>query len=289
MTRVARATRMPPRTARNLYAQRVARDAASRHSWRCNLPAASRMRGAQADAAAHSPRDAATLLASRHVDLSRLRRVPLWSRPLRDRDADALLRAPPLLDVPARARRGLRHLDRGPVRALPCPRGRGPSRPLPLVGPRHAELLRDVRQLALLRVDAASRLHRHRARQPRPDGRRAAAGALLLRRPGALGRDRRRAAAFRRPDGHRAAVRKRVGIVVFPDVEVLDFCGPFEVFSVTRLGEYRREEPSPFEVLLVAEKPGPILATGGLKVIPDHTLDDCPRLDILVVPGGWGT
>jgi hypothetical protein len=31
--------------------------------------------------------------------------------------------------------------------------------------------------------------------------------------------------------------RKRVGILVFPDVEVLDFCGPFEVFSVTRLNE----------------------------------------------------
>jgi len=84
--------------------------------------------------------------------------------------------------------------------------------------------------------------------------------------------------------------RKRVGIVVFPDVEVLDFCGPFEVFSVTRLDEtLRREDPSPFEVVLVAETAGPVVTTGGMKVIPDHTLDDCPPLDILVVPGGWGT
>jgi transcriptional regulator GlxA family with amidase domain len=84
--------------------------------------------------------------------------------------------------------------------------------------------------------------------------------------------------------------RKRVGILVFPDVEVLDFCGPFEVFSVTRLDEARRrEEPSPFEVLLVAETAAPIVTTGGLKVIPDHTLESCPPLDILVVPGGWGT
>jgi transcriptional regulator GlxA family with amidase domain len=84
--------------------------------------------------------------------------------------------------------------------------------------------------------------------------------------------------------------RKRVGIVVFPDVEVLDFCGPFEVFSVTRLNEdARREEPSPFEVLLVAEQAGPVTATGGLKVVADHTLETCPPLDILVVPGGWGT
>jgi transcriptional regulator GlxA family with amidase domain len=84
--------------------------------------------------------------------------------------------------------------------------------------------------------------------------------------------------------------RKRVGIVVFADVEVLDFCGPFEVFSVTRLDEERRrEEPSPFEVLLVAETAGPVVTTGGMKVIPDCTFDQCPPLDILVVPGGWGT
>ena len=84
--------------------------------------------------------------------------------------------------------------------------------------------------------------------------------------------------------------RKRVGILVFPDVEVLDFCGPFEVFSVTRLNEEaRRDEPSPFEVLIVAEKPGTVVTTGGMKVTPDHTLDTCPPLDILVVPGGWGT
>ena len=84
--------------------------------------------------------------------------------------------------------------------------------------------------------------------------------------------------------------RKRVGILVFPDVEVLDFCGPFEVFSATRLDEERRrEEPSPFEVLLVAEAPGPVVATGGLRVTPDCTLDACPPLDVLVVPGGWGT
>ena len=84
--------------------------------------------------------------------------------------------------------------------------------------------------------------------------------------------------------------RKRVGIVLFEDVEVLDFCGPFEVFSATRLNEDRRsEEPSPFEVLLVAEKDFPVVTTGGMKVIPDHTFETCPKLDILVVPGGWGT
>lgn len=84
--------------------------------------------------------------------------------------------------------------------------------------------------------------------------------------------------------------RKRVGIVLFENVEVLDFCGPFEVFSATRLmEEKRREEPSPFDVLLVAENSDIITTTGGMKVIPDFTFQTCPKLDILVVPGGWGT
>jgi transcriptional regulator GlxA family with amidase domain len=84
--------------------------------------------------------------------------------------------------------------------------------------------------------------------------------------------------------------RKRVGIVLFEEIEVLDFCGPFEVFAATRLDEARRrEEPSPFAVWLVAEKDSPVVTAGGMKVIPDHTFASCPRLDILVVPGGWGT
>ena len=84
--------------------------------------------------------------------------------------------------------------------------------------------------------------------------------------------------------------RKRVGIVLFDDIEVLDFCGPFEVFSAVRLNEdKRREEPSQFEVILVAEKSGTVVTHGGMKVIPDHSFHTCPPLDILVVPGGWGT
>lgn len=84
--------------------------------------------------------------------------------------------------------------------------------------------------------------------------------------------------------------RKAVGILTFDNVEILDFCGPFEVFSVTRLDQARRrEELSPFSVFLVAETKKPILTTGGMMVLPDYAIDDCPVLDILVVPGGWGT
>ena len=81
---------------------------------------------------------------------------------------------------------------------------------------------------------------------------------------------------------------RHVGILVFPEVEVLDFCGPFEVFSVTRLDEERRRlDKSPYEVVIIAEIPGVVVATGGLKIVPDHRLEDCPPLDVLVVPGGW--
>jgi transcriptional regulator GlxA family with amidase domain len=84
--------------------------------------------------------------------------------------------------------------------------------------------------------------------------------------------------------------RRHVGIVVFDDVEVLDVCGPFEVFSVTRLDESRRrEDPSPFEVLLLAERSDVVAASGGFKMTPHLTLADSPPLDVLLVPGGWGT
>src|SRR5215475_12860243 len=84
--------------------------------------------------------------------------------------------------------------------------------------------------------------------------------------------------------------RKKVGIIIFDEIEVLDFCGPFEVFSTTRLNEERRrEEASPFEVLLISQSGQRVETSGGMKVIPDVTFDQCPSLDILVVPGGWGT
>jgi transcriptional regulator GlxA family with amidase domain len=83
---------------------------------------------------------------------------------------------------------------------------------------------------------------------------------------------------------------KRIGIVIFDDVEVLDFCGPLEVFSAVRMNEEGRlSEPSPFEVLLVAQFDRPITTAGGMKVLPCTTFDSCPPMDILVVPGGRGT
>ena len=81
-----------------------------------------------------------------------------------------------------------------------------------------------------------------------------------------------------------------VGILIFDQVEVLDVAGPFEVFSTSRLNEERRlKEPSPFRVVLVSEKLDQVLAIGGLRFTPDVTFDNCPNLDLLMVPGGWGT
>src|SRR5262249_50043712 len=78
---------------------------------------------------------------------------------------------------------------------------------------------------------------------------------------------------------------RNLAILIFEDVEVLDFCGPFEVFSVAN----RFTEPPGFNVLTVAEKAGPVLTRGGLSVNPHHRLADCPRPDLLLVPGGQGT
>jgi transcriptional regulator GlxA family with amidase domain len=78
----------------------------------------------------------------------------------------------------------------------------------------------------------------------------------------------------------------RVGILLFPDVEVLDFAGPFEVFSVAaRITRHARTSPV-FEVATVAARPEPVRARHGLMVTPSHGFADAPAFDLFVVPGG---
>ena len=82
---------------------------------------------------------------------------------------------------------------------------------------------------------------------------------------------------------------RTVGILIYPDVEVLDFCGVFEVFATTRLNEEtRRETESPFRQLLVAEDKQPVRTSGGMNILPNEDFASCPELDILLVPGGHG-
>lgn len=78
---------------------------------------------------------------------------------------------------------------------------------------------------------------------------------------------------------------RNVAILIFNDVEVLDFSGPFEVFSVAG----GHGEDNTFRVFTVAEDRRPIWARGGLAVNPAFSLEDCPTPHIMVVPGGRGT
>ena len=84
-----------------------------------------------------------------------------------------------------------------------------------------------------------------------------------------------------------------VGIFIFDEVEVLDFTGPFEVFSRTRTekgSESRKNEiNAPFRVFTISKKIKKITATGGLLITPNYSFKNAPSIDILIIPGGYGT
>jgi transcriptional regulator GlxA family with amidase domain len=84
---------------------------------------------------------------------------------------------------------------------------------------------------------------------------------------------------------------RTVGILIFPDVEILDFCGPFEVFaSAAAPGETDGgANRKLFTAITIAEHPDIVPCRGGLLVQPNYTLSDHPPLDIVVIPGGYGT
>jgi transcriptional regulator GlxA family with amidase domain len=76
-----------------------------------------------------------------------------------------------------------------------------------------------------------------------------------------------------------------VAILIFPEVEVLDFAGPFEVFSVAgRI--LKRDGCAPFRVSTVAAEGAPVMARHGLPVTPTACFADRIHADILIVPGG---
>lgn len=82
---------------------------------------------------------------------------------------------------------------------------------------------------------------------------------------------------------------RTVGILIFDEVEVLDFCGPFEVFSMARrLNSRYGDEHRLFKVVTIAEEQRTLTCRGGLLVQPHHDIDGHPPLDVLVVPGGAG-
>jgi len=77
---------------------------------------------------------------------------------------------------------------------------------------------------------------------------------------------------------------RNLAIYIFDDVEVLDFAGPFEVFSVCGL---RTGTEKPFNVYTVAQQEL-VTARNQLKIIPHYLMDNCPTPDILLLPGGGG-
>ncbi|GAB3496379.1 DJ-1/PfpI family protein [Spirosoma knui] len=77
---------------------------------------------------------------------------------------------------------------------------------------------------------------------------------------------------------------RTVAILLFNEIEVLDFAGPFEVFGVA--GRRTNSQP-PFQVFTVAER-GPIYARNGLCITPTYLLNDHPKADVLIIPGGGG-
>lgn len=87
--------------------------------------------------------------------------------------------------------------------------------------------------------------------------------------------------------------RTQIGILLFDDVEVLDFAGPFEVFSRTRLtpgaDSRRSDDSAPFRVFTVAASADIVVATGGLRIVPEFTFHTAPPIDLVVIPGGFGT
>lgn len=78
---------------------------------------------------------------------------------------------------------------------------------------------------------------------------------------------------------------RNAGILIFDEVEVLDFAGPFEVFNIAG----RQANLEPFNVFTVSQGEVPVKARGGLEVKAHHTIADHPDLDILLIPGGYGT
>lgn len=78
---------------------------------------------------------------------------------------------------------------------------------------------------------------------------------------------------------------KNVGILIFDDVEVLDFCGPFEVFSVAS----QLNNNNLFNVFTVAKDKREINTINGLSVNPKYTFQEAPPIDILIISGGSGT
>jgi transcriptional regulator GlxA family with amidase domain len=76
--------------------------------------------------------------------------------------------------------------------------------------------------------------------------------------------------------------RRKLGVLLFPEFELLDVFGPLEAFGNLLVRDR-------FEIFMIAPSAGPVASAQGPQAIAEHGLADCPPLDMLLVPGGMGT
>jgi transcriptional regulator GlxA family with amidase domain len=77
-----------------------------------------------------------------------------------------------------------------------------------------------------------------------------------------------------------------VAVLVSAGANVVDFTGPWEVFQDTTVPSRgaSHEEQTPFRLFTVADSADPVRATGGLRIVPDYTVDNAPAPRVIVVP-----
>ncbi len=85
--------------------------------------------------------------------------------------------------------------------------------------------------------------------------------------------------------GHNYNHMKSVGILLFDDAELLDFAGPYEVFSVAN----ELHNDALFDIFTISMTGEAIRSVHGMVIVPDFSIEECPSVDILVIPGGDGT
>jgi len=79
---------------------------------------------------------------------------------------------------------------------------------------------------------------------------------------------------------------KTVGIFLFNNIELLDFAGPYEVFTTASRVAQRNQHNPAFKVVTLSKNRNPVIARAGLSLQADFSLKDHPPIDLLLIPGG---
>src|SRR5579863_5316859 len=75
---------------------------------------------------------------------------------------------------------------------------------------------------------------------------------------------------------------RTIGVLLFEGFELLDVFGPCEAYGI-------RDLDGAFRIAMVAEEAGPICSAQGPQALAEFGFEDCPRLDLMLIPGGIGT